>query len=94
MAWTPRCSQHAAGYGVVTLHRPSNVDDAARAARAAADAGQVSQRLPLVFALHPRTRANIDRFGLGELVDPAAWLLLPPQGYLEMVGLMAGARWC
>jgi UDP-N-acetylglucosamine 2-epimerase (non-hydrolysing) len=41
------------------------------AAPAAGDAGQVSQRLPLVFALHPRTRANIDRFGLADLIDPA-----------------------
>ena len=51
----------------------------------------VSQRLPLVFALHPRTRSNIERFGLGASIDPARMVLLPPQGYLEMLGLMAGA---
>jgi UDP-N-acetylglucosamine 2-epimerase (non-hydrolysing) len=44
-----------------------------------------------VFALHPRTRANIERFGLGALLDPQRVAVLPPQGYLEMVGLMAGA---
>ena len=80
------------GYGVVTLHRPSNVDDAAVLASLLATLREVSARLPLVFALHPRTRANIDRFGLAGLVDPACMLLLPPQGYLEMVGLMAGAQ--
>ena len=44
-----------------------------------------------MFALHPRTRANIDRFGLGALIDSARMVMLPPQGYLEMLGLMAGA---
>jgi UDP-N-acetylglucosamine 2-epimerase (non-hydrolysing) len=47
--------------------------------------------MPLVFALHPRTRGNIERFGLLPLIDPARMVLLPPQGYLEMVGLMSDA---
>ena len=48
-------------------------------------------KLPLVFALHPRTRSNIERFDLMRMLDPARMVLLPPQGYLEMLGLMAGA---
>jgi peptidoglycan/xylan/chitin deacetylase (PgdA/CDA1 family) len=48
-------------------------------------------RLPLVFAMHPRTRSNIERFGLAGLARPGRMRLLPPQGYLEMLGLMAGA---
>jgi UDP-N-acetylglucosamine 2-epimerase (non-hydrolysing) len=80
-----------AGYGVVTLHRPSNVDDAGTLRHILETLRTVSQRLPLVFALHPRTRANIDRFGLADLIDPTRMALLPPQGYLEMLGLMAGA---
>jgi UDP-N-acetylglucosamine 2-epimerase (non-hydrolysing) len=52
---------------------------------------EVSSQLPLVFALHPRTRSNIERFGLNGLTDPKRMVMLPPQGYLEMVGLMAGA---
>jgi UDP-N-acetylglucosamine 2-epimerase (non-hydrolysing) len=83
-----------AGYGVVTLHRPSNVDDAATLASLLGVLREVSERLPLVFALHPRTRGNIERFGLQGLVDAAGgarMALLPPQGYLEMLGLMAGA---
>jgi UDP-N-acetylglucosamine 2-epimerase (non-hydrolysing) len=47
--------------------------------------------LPLVFAMHPRTRASIDRLGLGELVSRARIAVLPPQGYLEMLGLMSAA---
>ena len=53
--------------------------------------GEVAAKVPLVFALHPRTRNNIERFNLLGLVDAAKMVLLPPQGYLEMLGLMAGA---
>ncbi|MGA8786944.1 MAG: UDP-N-acetylglucosamine 2-epimerase, partial [Polaromonas sp.] len=53
--------------------------------------GEVASSLPLVFALHPRTRTNIERFGLIDFIDPARMVLLPPQGYLEMLGLMSGA---
>lgn len=81
----------AAGYGVVTLHRPSNVDNADTLRHLLETLRTVSRSLPLVFALHPRTRANVDRFALADLIDPARMMLLPPQGYLEMLGLMAGA---
>ncbi len=82
---------HARGYGVVTLHRPSNVDQAETLAPLLGVLAEVAQQLPLVFALHPRTRANIERFGLQHLLPADRVALLPPQGYLEMVGLMAGA---
>jgi UDP-N-acetylglucosamine 2-epimerase (non-hydrolysing) len=87
----PALVQGAAGYGVVTLHRPSNVDDAETLQRLLGVLREVSERLPLVFALHPRTRSNIERFGLQALVAGARMALLPPQGYLEMLGLMGGA---
>lgn len=79
------------GYGVVTLHRPSNVDDPETLRSLLGVLAEVAAQLPLVFALHPRTRANLDRFGLAGLLDPTCMALLPPQGYLEMVGLMQGA---
>jgi UDP-N-acetylglucosamine 2-epimerase (non-hydrolysing) len=82
---------HPLGYGVVTLHRPSNVDHPDTLRALLQVLGEVAARLPLVFALHPRTRSNIDRFGLIGLIDPSRMVLLPPQGYLEMLGLMAGA---
>jgi UDP-N-acetylglucosamine 2-epimerase (non-hydrolysing) len=87
----PALLSHPAGYGVVTLHRPSNVDHADTLRALLGVLGDVARRLPLVFALHPRTRANIERFGLQALIDPRRVVLLPPQGYLEMIGLMAGA---
>ena len=82
---------HPRGYGVVTLHRPSNVDDAATLSLLLGVLREVAQELPLVFALHPRTRNNIERFGLQGLLDPQRMVMLPPQGYLEMLGLLAGA---
>ena len=79
------------GYGVVTIHRPSNVDHPEALRDLLSVLGEVAARVPLVFALHPRTRSNIERFGLMPLIDPARTVLLPPQGYLDMLGLMTGA---
>jgi UDP-N-acetylglucosamine 2-epimerase (non-hydrolysing) len=87
----PALAQGPAGYGIVTLHRPSNVDDVDTLQRLLGVLREVSEQLPLVFALHPRTRGNIERFGLQALVKSPRMALLPPQGYLEMLGLMAGA---
>ncbi|HKO87441.1 MAG TPA: UDP-N-acetylglucosamine 2-epimerase (non-hydrolyzing) [Burkholderiales bacterium] len=82
---------HPKGYGVVTLHRPSNVDQPETLSEVLGILREVSNKLPLICALHPRTRANIDRFGLGEMIAGANFAILPPQGYLEMLGLMSGA---
>jgi UDP-N-acetylglucosamine 2-epimerase (non-hydrolysing) len=79
------------GYGVVTLHRPANVDHAETLGPLLAVLRDVSARVPLLLALHPRTRANIDRFGLRGDVSGKRIVVLPPQGYLEMLGLMSGA---
>lgn len=87
----PLVLEHPKGYGVVTLHRPSNVDDPQTLRSLLVTLGDVAKDLPLVFAMHPRTRSNIDKLQLGALVDPARLVLLPPQGYLEMLGLMSGA---
>lgn len=87
----PALIAQPSGYGVVTLHRPSNVDDAKVLGALLDVLTRVAERLPLVFALHPRTRANLERFGLLDKMPPERMLLLPPQGYLEMLGLMDGA---
>ena len=49
-------------------------------------------RLPLIWPVHPRARRNLERFGLLPLLEQANIVLLPPQGYLEMLGLLAAAR--
>ncbi len=87
----PALLTHARGHGVVTLHRPSNVDDADTLRSLLGVLREVSASLPLVFALHPRTRNNIERFGLTDMIDHQRMALLPPQGYLEMLGLMRDA---
>ena len=79
------------GYGVVTLHRPSNVDDRETLVRLIGALTEVSQRLPLVLALHPRTQARLAEFGLADAFDADRVAILPPQGYLEMLGLMSKA---
>jgi UDP-N-acetylglucosamine 2-epimerase (non-hydrolysing) len=82
---------HPKGYGVVTLHRPSNVDDPVKLRAMLGVLAEVASRVPLVLALHPRTSANVERFGLNGLLQSAAVAILPPQGYLEMLGLLSEA---
>jgi UDP-N-acetylglucosamine 2-epimerase (non-hydrolysing) len=82
----------AGGYAVVTLHRPSNVDHAETLSALLRGLADASRRLPLVFAMHPRTRRNLDQFGLADMLQTDRIFLLPPQGYLEMLGLMSHAR--
>lgn len=77
------------GYGVITLHRPSNVDESGALREALSVLCEVSQRLPLIWPVHPRAKGNIER--LAPLLAGARIALLPPQGYLEMLGLLAQA---
>ncbi|HWI14172.1 MAG TPA: UDP-N-acetylglucosamine 2-epimerase (non-hydrolyzing), partial [Burkholderiales bacterium] len=80
------------GYAVLTLHRPSNVDDPRRLRALLTAVRAVNRRLPVVFAMHPRTGAMTIRHGLQLLVSEACTGLLPPLGYLQMLGLMRRAR--
>jgi UDP-N-acetylglucosamine 2-epimerase (non-hydrolysing) len=80
-----------ARYAVVTMHRPSNVDDELVLKSLLQTIVTISTQLPVVFPLHPRTKGMIHQFGLDKLLDTTNILLLPPMGYLEMLGLMQGA---
>ncbi|CAA7621838.1 UDP-N-acetylglucosamine 2-epimerase [Candidatus Terasakiella magnetica] len=82
----------AEGYALVTLHRPSNVDDPVVLTRLLTVLAEIAAATPVVFPIHPRTRARIEQAGLSPLVEKADMLLLPPAGYLEMLGLMRSAR--
>lgn len=80
-------------YAVLTLHRPSNVDDRARLACIIAAIDQISRRVPVIFPVHPRTRARISEFGLMEPIARARSLrLTEPLGYLDFLRLYSGAR--
>lgn len=80
------------GYAVLTLHRPSNVDNPDILRTLLETIVTISTQLPVIFPVHPRTRAMIEKFGLGEILNAPGLLLLPPSGYLEILGLMKQAR--
>ncbi len=77
-------------YAVVTLHRPSNVDEPAALARLLGALAEVARAVPVVFPVHPRTRARIAAAGLEDRA--AALRLVEPLGYLEFLSLTSAAR--
>jgi UDP-N-acetylglucosamine 2-epimerase (non-hydrolysing) len=80
-------------YGVLTLHRPSNVDDPEVMNRIFGAIGEITKDLPFVFPVHPRTRRVLDAVPVfAELVKDRRMRLLEPLGYLEFLGLMADSR--
>lgn len=80
------------GYGLVTLHRPSNVDEPEVLTRLLEVLSRISRQTPLLFPLHPRTESRIAAAGLESLIKDSAIQVIPPQGYLEMLGLMKDAQ--
>ncbi len=80
-------------YGVVTLHRPSNVDDRATLELLVAQLTSAAKRLPLVFAVHPRTKKRLEEFGLfAALASAPGIMLTEPLGYIEFMNLVVKAR--
>ncbi len=75
------------GYGLVTLHRPANVDDPEVLGRLMGAIERVADRCPLVFPIHPRTRAQLGDGAVGTGVH-----LVEPAGYLDFIALEASAR--
>jgi UDP-N-acetylglucosamine 2-epimerase (non-hydrolysing) len=78
-------------YGVVTLHRPSNVDDPTTLRGLVKALAEIGRRLPLVFPVHPRTRSRLEAMESESLGRTAA-RFVPPLGYLDFISLVAGAR--
>jgi UDP-N-acetylglucosamine 2-epimerase (non-hydrolysing) len=79
-------------FGLLTMHRPSNVDDPVVLRRLVETLTDLSQRLPLIFPIHPRTRARIIDAGLDQVLANSRITLTEPLGYLELLGLMSKAR--
>ena len=95
LAGLPRREQFLAGdngYCVLTLHRPSNVDDPELFSNILKTVRTVSESMPVVFPVHPRTRNRMAELGLQEILDSDRIACLQPLGYLEMLGLISGAR--
>jgi len=79
-------------YAVLTLHRPVNVDNPAIFSKILDALGEISQRLPIVFPVHPRTRKTIAELGFAERVAELTKLrLIEPLGYLDFLRLYSGA---
>lgn len=85
-----KTTQATAGkpYGVVTLHRPSNVDDPGMMAKIGGALKTISADLPLIFPVHPRTRSNLEKHGvdLGSNIT-----LVGPQAYMAFLNLWKDA---
>jgi UDP-N-acetylglucosamine 2-epimerase (non-hydrolysing) len=91
-ARSPLPANWPARFGVVTLHRPSNVDqeEPLRAILGALTA--IARDLPLVWTVHPRTEKRLAEFGLEAQARGCPGLILvPPLGYVEFLGAMARA---
>jgi len=81
-----RLGVEAGGYGLVTLHRPATVDDPAVLGPLLTALGELTEELPLVFPVHPRTRAQLD----GGVPDGI--VVTEPAGYLDFLALQSAAR--
>jgi UDP-N-acetylglucosamine 2-epimerase (non-hydrolysing) len=81
-----RLGLRAGHYALVTLHRPANVDDVGVLGQLIDVLGKVAKDVPVVFPVHPRTRAQLEG-----LAVPAAVTLIEPCGYLDFVALEHGA---
>jgi len=77
-------------YALLTLHRPSNVDNKENFLKILEAVKEISARIPIVFPVHPRTKKNMERFKL--VVDCRRIFLIEPLGYLEFLKLMMESR--
>ncbi len=77
-------------YAVLTLHRPSNVDDKETFSRLLDAIENINERLPVIFPVHPRTHGRISEFGFEERAKKL--MLIEPLGYLDFMRLYSGAR--
>jgi len=81
-------SLKAQAYFLITLHRPSNVDDPGKLAAILSAIKESSLDLPIIFPVHPRTRQTIDKFK----IDNKNIVMIDPQGYLEFMFLIQNAK--
>jgi UDP-N-acetylglucosamine 2-epimerase (non-hydrolysing) len=82
----------AGNYAVVTLHRPSNVDQRESLEPLVRQLAAVSQDLPLLFAVHPRTRRKLAEFGLLDVLSGPRITLTEPLGYIQFMNLVCSSR--
>jgi UDP-N-acetylglucosamine 2-epimerase len=86
-----QCGLDSLNYVLVTLHRPSNVDDPDRLRRILSALRAVSRRLRVVFPVHPRTHARLTRLKVLNDETKTRMSLIPPQGFVDALGLLRNA---
>lgn len=80
-------------YAVLTLHRPSNVDNPETFSRILDALEEIGEQLPIIFPVHPRTRKTIDEFHFGERLAAMKGLkLIEPLGYIDFLSLYSTAK--
>ena len=79
-------------YAVLTLHRPSNVDERETFAELLDALVEISEKIPIIFPAHPRTKSNIEKFGFTEKIKTSKIKLIEPLGYLDFLRLYSGAK--
>ncbi len=79
-------------YALLTMHRPSNVDDPDILRKLLQSIVAISRKVPVIFPIHPRTRNRIEQDCLLELINTDNIICLPPVGYLQILGLMKSAK--
>ncbi|MDR2839945.1 MAG: UDP-N-acetylglucosamine 2-epimerase (non-hydrolyzing) [Paludibacter sp.] len=80
-------------YGVLTFHRPNNVDNAASLAKLVQLWGEISEQIPLIFPVHPRTYKNIQNFGLQTIIDGFPQLFfIESLGYHQFIHLVSKSK--
>lgn len=86
--FTARLKLEHRHYGVVTVHRPSNVDNPEILGQLVATLAEISRELPLIFPMHPRTRSSIDRYRID---TPKTLIRTEPLSYMEFLNLFMDA---
>jgi UDP-N-acetylglucosamine 2-epimerase (non-hydrolysing) len=80
-------------YGVLTFHRPGNVDNKDVLTKLVEIWGQISELIPLIFPVHPRTYKNILEFGLESIINRYPKLFfIEPLGYLQFIHLVSRSK--
>ena len=80
-------------YGLITLHRPSNVDEKGTLKRICRGLVRISRKNPLVFPVHPRTRKNLETNGLMPILTRESGIfLMEPLNYIRFMNLVFNCR--
>jgi UDP-N-acetylglucosamine 2-epimerase (non-hydrolysing) len=79
-------------YGLVTLHRPANVDNADVLGKIVKGLREAAERLPLIFPVHPRTRKGLEQSGLMARLNGSSIRLVEPLGYIPFMNLVFNSR--